>query len=76
MSAIVSGLFGAVGSLVSRVLSPKPKKQAAPIQAIDRSPSAVSDALQSRRGSRVNQRTGGLGAEASPSSGAKSKLGE
>lgn len=64
----------AVGGVAVSALK-KPPKVNQPVRQVERTPSAVSDALQLRRGARVNQRTGGLGAEAGPGSGAKTQLG-
>ncbi|WP_292960520.1 hypothetical protein [Novosphingobium sp. UBA1939] len=80
MGAIAPLLIAGVASAgataaLSSALAPKPKTYAAPVQRVDRTSGTISDELASRRGSRVNRRTGGLGAEADPSSGTKSKLG-
>lgn len=77
MAAVLPMLaVGLAGSLAAKALAPKaPKAPAVAPARVDRSGSVVADALQQRQGSRVNRRTGGLGAEASASSGMKSKLG-
>ena len=72
---LIAGAVGAGTTALSSALAPKPKTYAAPVQRVDRTSGTISDELASRRGSRVNRRTGGLGVEADPSSGAKSKLG-
>lgn len=74
--AIGAALIGGAASIATAVLAkPKtPQVNAAPTR-VDRSGSVVADALQQRQGSRANRRTGGLGVEASASSGTKSKLG-
>lgn len=76
MTAVIPMIVGGlVGSLASKALAPKPKAPAIAPTRVDRSGSVVADALQQRQGSRANRRTGGLGVEASASSGTKSKLG-
>lgn len=74
-TAILAITAAATAGSVAVSALKKPPKVNQPVQAVQRSPSAVSDALQNRRGSRVNQRNGGRGAEAGPSSGIKTKLG-
>lgn len=76
--AVIGGLLpliagGVATTVAGALLAPKPPKINQTPRVVERQPSAVSDALQSRRGSRVNQRTGGLGAEAG--AGTKTKLG-
>lgn len=77
MTAVIPMIVGGlVGSLASKALAPKaPQAPAIAPTRVDRSGSVVADALQQRQGSRANRRTGGLGVEASASSGTKSKLG-
>lgn len=76
MTAVIPMIVGGlVGSLASKALAKKPQAPAIAPTRVDRSSSVVADALQQRQGSRANRRTGGLGVEASASSGTKSKLG-
>lgn len=78
MGAIIPMVAAAVvGTVAAKALAPKVKAPTinTPPTRVDRGGSVVADALQRRQGSRVNRRTGGLGAEASASSGTKSKLG-
>lgn len=78
--ALLPAFAGAAASaVVGAVTGPKappptPQRQALPV-AQRRSTTAVLDAVSSRRGSRVNQRTGARGAEPTSSAGGKTQLG-